>query len=169
MKVQAASLSLTFINSSLTYYKLKFFSLMLASLKINFSAQYLLQLAILLKEWKLFHHKSKLLRAYRSPCVEKLLSNLRRVGLERIKLIRFHTISQRDSVQATLSKVIYCNSDSFWNEFFSSLALYLSGKADVSYTWALYLLFHVHFSLILHTISISLTVTLAVWRYIAIK
>ncbi|CRL00191.1 CLUMA_CG013465, isoform A [Clunio marinus] len=45
----------------------------------------------------------------------------------------------------------------------------ISGKPDSSYSWALYLLFHSHFSQILHTISILLTVSLAVWRYIAIK
>lgn len=38
-----------------------------------------------------------------------------------------------------------------------------------AFSWAAYLLFHMHFSQILHTISISLTVTLAIWRYIAIK
>ena len=43
------------------------------------------------------------------------------------------------------------------------------GEADNSYLWTFYLLFHSHFSQILHTISILLTVTLAVWRYIAIK
>lgn len=45
----------------------------------------------------------------------------------------------------------------------------LLGIPDLSYGWAAYLLFHSNFSQILHTISISLTVTLAVWRYIAIK
>ncbi|XP_063701246.1 G-protein coupled receptor dmsr-1 [Culicoides brevitarsis] len=45
----------------------------------------------------------------------------------------------------------------------------LPGKRKNAFTWAAYLLFHMHFSQILHTISISLTVTLAVWRYIAIK
>lgn len=43
------------------------------------------------------------------------------------------------------------------------------GTTDLSHTWTVYLLFHMHFTQVLHTISISLTVTLAVWRYIAIK
>ncbi|KAL7050508.1 hypothetical protein ACKWTF_004103 [Chironomus riparius] len=47
--------------------------------------------------------------------------------------------------------------------------IYLKGKSDNSYLWTFYLLFHSQFSQILHTISILLTVTLAVWRYIAIK
>lgn len=37
------------------------------------------------------------------------------------------------------------------------------------YSWSVYILFHMHFTQILHTISISLTVILALWRYIAIK
>lgn len=43
------------------------------------------------------------------------------------------------------------------------------GRMDFKYPWAVYLLFHMHFTQILHTISISLTVILALWRYIAIK
>lgn len=39
----------------------------------------------------------------------------------------------------------------------------------MSYAWAVYLLVHMHFTQILHTISIGLTVTLAVWRYVAIR
>lgn len=37
------------------------------------------------------------------------------------------------------------------------------------YGWAVFVLFHMHFANILHTISIALTLTLAVWRYIAIR
>uniref|UniRef100_A0A2A4JF21 G-protein coupled receptors family 1 profile domain-containing protein n=1 Tax=Heliothis virescens TaxID=7102 RepID=A0A2A4JF21_HELVI len=37
------------------------------------------------------------------------------------------------------------------------------------YSWAVYMLFHSHFTQILHTASILLTLSLAVWRYIAIK
>ncbi|CAO1348407.1 unnamed protein product [Diamesa serratosioi] len=47
--------------------------------------------------------------------------------------------------------------------------LVMKDKDDFRYTYAAYLLFHMHFTQILHTISISLTVTLAVWRYIAVK
>ncbi|XP_055528418.1 G-protein coupled receptor dmsr-1 [Wyeomyia smithii] len=45
----------------------------------------------------------------------------------------------------------------------------LPDRRDYPYSWAVYLMFHMHFTQILHTISILLTVTLAVWRYIAIK
>ncbi|XP_034477099.1 sex peptide receptor [Drosophila innubila] len=43
------------------------------------------------------------------------------------------------------------------------------GEKDLSYSWAVYLLIHMHFTQILHTISIGLTVTLAIWRYVAIR
>ncbi|XP_023031798.1 G-protein coupled receptor dmsr-1 [Drosophila willistoni] len=47
--------------------------------------------------------------------------------------------------------------------------IYMKGDKDLSYGWAVYLLFHMHFTQILHTISIGLTVTLAIWRYVAIR
>uniref|UniRef100_A0A182FEC0 G-protein coupled receptors family 1 profile domain-containing protein n=2 Tax=Anopheles albimanus TaxID=7167 RepID=A0A182FEC0_ANOAL len=47
--------------------------------------------------------------------------------------------------------------------------LILPDRRDYPYSWAVYLMFHMHFTQILHTISILLTVTLAIWRYIAIK
>ena len=37
------------------------------------------------------------------------------------------------------------------------------------YGWAVFVLFHMHFSQFLHTISIALTVTLAIWRYIVVR
>ncbi|KMQ93627.1 neuromedin-u receptor 1-like protein, partial [Lasius niger] len=37
------------------------------------------------------------------------------------------------------------------------------------YGWAVFVLFHMHFTQLFHTISIALTLTLAVWRYIAIS
>lgn len=44
----------------------------------------------------------------------------------------------------------------------------LPGEMSFPFAGALFILFHTHFSQILHTISICLTLTLAVWRYIAI-
>lgn len=52
--------------------------------------------------------------------------------------------------------------------YFFTLQLF-PGQVDRPYSWALYLLFHSHFTQILHTASILLTLSLAVWRYIAIK
>lgn len=45
----------------------------------------------------------------------------------------------------------------------------LSIKETFTYGWAIFALFHAHFSVICHTISTWLTVLLAVWRYIAVK
>ncbi|XP_073953473.1 G-protein coupled receptor dmsr-1-like isoform X1 [Choristoneura fumiferana] len=47
--------------------------------------------------------------------------------------------------------------------------LVLPEKLDFPYSWAMYLLFHMHFAQIMHTASICLTLSLAIWRYIAIK
>ncbi|KPJ09637.1 Thyrotropin-releasing hormone receptor [Papilio machaon] len=45
----------------------------------------------------------------------------------------------------------------------------LPGQHEMPYKWAAYLLFHMHFAQIFHTASICLTLSLAVWRYVAIK
>ncbi|XP_037873375.1 neuropeptide receptor A20 isoform X2 [Bombyx mori] len=47
--------------------------------------------------------------------------------------------------------------------------LLLPGQEDRPYSWAAYMLFHMHFTQIFHTASILLTLSLAVWRYLAIK
>ncbi|KAI8419994.1 hypothetical protein MSG28_008597 [Choristoneura fumiferana] len=47
--------------------------------------------------------------------------------------------------------------------------LLLPGQEEHPHSWAVYMLFHMHFTQILHTASILLTLSLAVWRYIAIK
>jgi len=41
-------------------------------------------------------------------------------------------------------------------------------ESQYSWGWAVFVIFHAHFAQVFHTISIWLTVTLAVWRYIAI-
>lgn len=38
-----------------------------------------------------------------------------------------------------------------------------------SYKWSMFTLFHAHFSVVGHSISTWLTVTLAIWRYIVVK
>ncbi|CAG5055596.1 unnamed protein product [Parnassius apollo] len=45
----------------------------------------------------------------------------------------------------------------------------LPGQREMPYKWAAYLLFHMHFAQIFHTASIFLTLSLAIWRYVAIK
>ncbi|KAL1140966.1 hypothetical protein AAG570_000892 [Ranatra chinensis] len=52
-----------------------------------------------------------------------------------------------------------------------SLRLYLlvmTKREKFSYGWAVFVLFHSNFTQVCHTVSIWLTVTLAVWRYIAV-
>lgn len=44
----------------------------------------------------------------------------------------------------------------------------LPGKMNFPYSGAVFILFHTHFTQIMHTISICLTLTLAIWRYLAI-
>lgn len=44
----------------------------------------------------------------------------------------------------------------------------LPGKRDFPFSGAVAILFHTHITQVLHTISICLTLTLAIWRYLAI-
>jgi hypothetical protein len=51
-----------------------------------------------------------------------------------------------------------------------ALHMYILPQQDkYSYWSALFVFFHVHFTQILHTISIQLTLTMAIWRYAALK
>ncbi|KAF8782904.1 Sex peptide receptor like protein [Argiope bruennichi] len=45
----------------------------------------------------------------------------------------------------------------------------LSEKEKFSYGWAIFTLFHAHFTVVNHTISIWLTVTVAIWRFMAVS
>lgn len=47
-----------------------------------------------------------------------------------------------------------------------------SGQSMVeiySWGWSVYALFHAHFSIVCHGISIWLTLLLAIWRYLAVR
>lgn len=44
----------------------------------------------------------------------------------------------------------------------------LAERLNFPYWGAVFVLFHAHFTQVLHTISICLTLALAVWRYLAI-
>lgn len=48
-------------------------------------------------------------------------------------------------------------------------SIILPKKQEYPYNWAVYMLFHGNFAQVLHTISMCLTLTLAIWRYLAIK
>ncbi|XP_054715345.1 G-protein coupled receptor dmsr-1-like [Uloborus diversus] len=45
----------------------------------------------------------------------------------------------------------------------------LPPEKKFSYAWAVFTLFHAHFTVVCHTISTWLTVTLAVWRFLAVS
>ena len=45
---------------------------------------------------------------------------------------------------------------------------YKNNKERLTWNWAIFIFFHAQFTQVFHTISILLTLTLAVWRYIAI-
>ncbi|XP_054709025.1 G-protein coupled receptor dmsr-1-like [Uloborus diversus] len=45
----------------------------------------------------------------------------------------------------------------------------LSEEEKFSYGWAVFTLFHAHFTVVNHTISIWLTVTVAIWRFMAVS
>ncbi|GIX78187.1 sex peptide receptor [Caerostris darwini] len=45
----------------------------------------------------------------------------------------------------------------------------LSEKEKFSYGWAVFTLFHAHFTVVNHTISIWLTVTVAIWRFMSVS
>lgn len=51
----------------------------------------------------------------------------------------------------------------------SSIESYESPKDQYSYPWAVFTLFHAHFSVIFHSISTWLTVILAIWRYTSVR
>ena len=51
----------------------------------------------------------------------------------------------------------------------TSIENYPSTTAQNSYPWAVFTLFHTHFSVIFHSISSWLTVILAVWRYTSVR
>lgn len=45
----------------------------------------------------------------------------------------------------------------------------VSAREKFSYGWAVFTLFHAHNTVVFHTISMWLTVLLAVWRYLTVR
>ena len=86
------------------------------------------------------------------------------------------TFSHSHHGGATAS-VLYCNCTNFvMHHWLEHLFLYCSWQKgnslswlQLSYGWGMVILFHVNFSLMIHTVSIWLTLSLAIWRYIMIK
>ncbi|XP_005177141.2 G-protein coupled receptor dmsr-1 [Musca domestica] len=91
-------------------------------------------------------------------------------------LLNIMVLTKKDMAKAPINKILkwLAVADMFvmieYIPFASSQYIYMKpGEKDFSYAWAIYILFHMHFTQVLHTISIGLTVTLAVWRYVAIR
>ncbi|XP_065368274.1 G-protein coupled receptor dmsr-1 [Calliphora vicina] len=91
-------------------------------------------------------------------------------------ILNIMVLTKKDMAKAPINKILkwLAVADMFvmieYIPFASYQYIYMKpGEKDFSYAWALYILFHMHFTQVLHTISIGLTVTLAIWRYVAIR
>ncbi|XP_037951213.1 sex peptide receptor-like isoform X2 [Teleopsis dalmanni] len=91
-------------------------------------------------------------------------------------ILNIIVLTKKDMAKAPINKILkwLAVADMFvmieYIPFASYQYIYMKpGEHDFSYAWAVYVLFHMHFTQILHTISIGLTVTLAIWRYVAIR
>ncbi|XP_077293117.1 G-protein coupled receptor dmsr-1 [Arctopsyche grandis] len=90
-------------------------------------------------------------------------------------ILNIAVLTRKDMANAPINRILkwLAVTDMFvmieYIPFASYKYLVLPGQMDFPKPWAVYLLFHMHFAQILHTISICLTLSLAVWRYIAIR
>ncbi|XP_018795764.1 PREDICTED: sex peptide receptor [Bactrocera latifrons] len=91
-------------------------------------------------------------------------------------ILNIIVLTKKDMAKAPINKILkwLAIADMFvmieYIPFVSYQYIYMKpGEEDFSYAWAVFVLFHMHFTQILHTISIGLTVTLAIWRYVAIR
>ncbi|XP_067633925.1 G-protein coupled receptor dmsr-1 [Eurosta solidaginis] len=91
-------------------------------------------------------------------------------------ILNIIVLTKKDMAKAPINKILkwLAIADMFvmieYIPFASYQYIYMKpGEKDFSYAWAVFVLFHMHFTQILHTISIGLTVTLAIWRYVAIR
>ncbi|XP_054090637.1 G-protein coupled receptor dmsr-1 [Zeugodacus cucurbitae] len=91
-------------------------------------------------------------------------------------ILNIIVLTKKDMAKAPINKILkwLAIADMFvmieYIPFASYQYIYMKpGEKDFSYAWAVFVLFHMHFTQVLHTISIGLTVTLAIWRYVAIR
>ncbi|XP_053965553.1 G-protein coupled receptor dmsr-1 [Anastrepha ludens] len=91
-------------------------------------------------------------------------------------ILNIIVLTKKDMAKAPINKILkwLAIADMFvmieYIPFASYQYIYMKpGEKDFSYAWAVFILFHMHFTQVLHTISIGLTVTLAIWRYVAIR
>lgn len=90
-------------------------------------------------------------------------------------ILNIMVLTRKDMVIAPINRILSCLAlaDVLVMIEYIPFAIYeyfvLPKKQRFPYGWAVFVLFHMHFAQLLHTISIALTLTLAIWRYIAIR
>lgn len=90
-------------------------------------------------------------------------------------ILNIMVLTRKDMVVAPINRILtgLASADMLVMVEYIPFAIYvylvLPENKIFPYGWAVFVLFHMHFSHVLHTISIALTLTLAVWRYIAIR
>lgn len=89
-------------------------------------------------------------------------------------ILNIVVLTRRDMVTAPINKILtgLAVADMLVMLEYVPFAVYMiyeAEKRNFTHKGAVFLLCHVHFSQVMHTISIFLTLTLAVWRYIAIR
>lgn len=89
-------------------------------------------------------------------------------------LLNIAVLTRKDMACAPINRILtgLAVADMIVMVEYMSFAYYyyieLPGKMNFPYAGAVFVLFHTHFTQIMHTISICLTLTLAIWRYLAI-
>lgn len=89
-------------------------------------------------------------------------------------LLTIAVLTRKDMACAPINRILtgIAVADMFLMVEYTSFAYYyyieLPGKLNFPYWGAAFILFHANFTQVLHTISICLTLALAIWRYIAI-
>ncbi|XP_017790663.1 PREDICTED: sex peptide receptor-like [Habropoda laboriosa] len=90
-------------------------------------------------------------------------------------MLNFIVLTRKDMVTTPINSILtaLAMADGLVMLEYIPFAIYmyivLPKRQIFPYAWAVFVLFHMHFTQLLHTISIAITLTLAVWRYIAIR
>ncbi|XP_043582984.1 G-protein coupled receptor dmsr-1-like [Bombus pyrosoma] len=90
-------------------------------------------------------------------------------------MLNIIVLTRKDMVTAPINRILtgLATADMLVMLEYIPFAIYmyivLPKRQIFPYGWAVFVLFHMHFTQLLHTISIAITLTLAVWRYIAIR
>ncbi|KAG7203011.1 hypothetical protein KM043_010139 [Ampulex compressa] len=90
-------------------------------------------------------------------------------------MLNIVVLTRKDMVAAPINRILtgLASADMLVMLEYIPFAIYkymvLPKRQIFPYGWAVFVLFHMHFTQVFHTISIAITLTLAVWRYIAIR